>query len=206
MQVALDDWEKYLHERDPQLPPLVRCALIHYQFETIHPFLDGNGRLGRLLISFYLVERGILAEPLLYVSPYLEARRPEYYERLQRVRQEGDFDTWISFFLEAVAFQALDAVSRAEALLATLGRYRERLRSRRVRGGAIDLAEQLIANPYMTTSRAAGILQSTTQGAAYAIQRLIECGIVADAGHQGAARLFLAQEVLDVLQAPAHPR
>lgn len=201
MMDFLDDWERYLHE-EPSLPHLLRCALIHYQFETIHPFLDGNGRLGRLLISFYLVERGVLPEPLLYVSPYLEARRPEYYERLQRVRQIGDFEGWIGFFLDAVASQALDAVQRAESLLRVIGGFRDRLRAARIRGGAVELVDQLLANPYMTTSRATRFLNVSPQGAAYSVNRLVEAGILQEGGHAGAARLYVAREVLDVLEAP----
>jgi len=202
MQKALGDWEKYLHET-PRLPHLVRCALVHYQFETIHPFLDGNGRLGRLLISFYLVERGILPLPLLYVSPYLETRRSEYYRRLQRVRQKGDFDGWIGFFLEAVTSQALDAVGRAESLLRVFAGFRDRLRRARIRGGAVELVDQLLANPYVTTSRAVRFLKVSQQGAAYAIQRLVDADIVRAEGQAGAARLYVAREVLDVLEAPS---
>jgi Fic family protein len=204
MRSALDDWEKFLHE-EPKMPHLMRCALIHYQFETIHPFLDGNGRLGRLLISFYLVERGILALPLLYVSPYLEARRPEYYDRLQRVRQRGQFEDWITFFLDAVRSQAMDAVGRAERLLEVFSAYRDRLRNARIRGGAVELVDQLLANPYMTTSRAAGFLHISLQGASYAINRLVDAKILEPSGRTGAARVFLAREVLEVLEAPQAP-
>ncbi len=200
---ALADWETFLHEKDPALPVLVRCALVHYQFETIHPFLDGNGRLGRLLISFFLVQQGVLAQPLLYVSPYLEKRRPEYYERLQNVRRNGDFDGWIGFFLDAVTSQARDSVRRAEALLAVSSSFRERLRRVRARGSAVELAEQLIANPYLTTTRAVKDLEMTYQGAAYAIQRLVDAGIVEETESQGQAKLYLARDVLQVLEAPA---
>lgn len=202
MQEALDDWERFLHE-EPQLPHLIRCALVHYQFETIHPFLDGNGRLGRLLISFYLAERGVLPLPLLYVSPYLESRRPEYYERLQRVRQAGEFDGWIGFFLDAVTSQSLDAVSRAESLLRVFSHFRDRLRAARIRGGAVELVDQLLANPYLTTTRAARFLGISLQGASYAIKRLVEARILEPAGQAGAALLFVAREVLEVLEAPS---
>jgi len=202
MKTALGDWEVYLHDEAPQLPTLVRCALIHYQFETIHPFLDGNGRLGRLMISFYLVERGVVPIPLLYVSPYFERRRPEYYERLQAVRQRGDFESWIGFFLEAVTAQAMDAVRRAEALLIVFSEYRSRLRTARIRGGAVELVDQLLANPYMTTPRAARFLGVTYQGASYAISRLVGAGILRESQQIGTARTFLAEEVLSVLESP----
>lgn len=201
---ALDDLERYLHEQ-PQQPPLVRCALGHYQFETIHPFLDGNGRVGRLLIPFYLVEQEVLVEPLLFVSPYFEERRDEYYERLQRVRQHGAFDEWVKFFLEAVEAQALDAVTRGETLLGVVQEFRERLRKERVRGSALQLVDQLLANPFLTTARAADFLGVTNQGAAYAINQLGRAGIVEGAGKRGAARVYVSARVLDVLEAPMSP-
>lgn len=200
MMTSLDDWERYLHEDDPKLPTLVRCALIHYQFETIHPFLDGNGRLGRLLISFYLVERGVLSEPLLHVSPYMESRRTEYYERLQRVRQRGDFEGWIGFFLDAVASQALDAVTRAETLLRVFSNYRARLRDSRIRGAAVEIVDHLLANPYVTTGRIRALLETSYQGASYAIGRLVKTGILEQAGQIGNARLYVAREILDTLE------
>src|SRR5947209_7249770 len=156
----LSDLERYLHE-DPPLPILVRCALIHYQFETIHPFLDGNGRLGRLLIVFYLVERGVLHEPLLYLSSYFERHRDEYVARLQAVREEGDYESWITFFLRAVTTQASAAVRTAESLLRLGVEFRERLRRIRARGQAIDAAERLIGNPFVSAPRLAETLGLT---------------------------------------------
>lgn len=198
---ALGDWERYMHE-DPQVPTLVKCALIHYQFETIHPFLDGNGRIGRLLITFYLVERQVLAEPLLYVSPYFDARRPQYYDNLQGVRERGDFDSWVVFFLSAVESQALDAVERAERLLTLQEAFKERLRTASVRGRAEQLADQLIANPFITVARAASILDITPQGAQYVINQLLENRIVSRDGKVQKARLYVCDEVLSVLSAP----
>ncbi len=119
----LADWERFAHE-DGELPVLIQNALLHYQFETLHPFLDGNGRIGRLLIVFALVERRRLSAPLLYVSSYLERDRERYYEALQAVRQSGDPIPWIVLFLEAVQTQAADAVVRAERLVALRERYR----------------------------------------------------------------------------------
>ncbi|HEC13420.1 MAG TPA: Fic family protein [Acidiferrobacteraceae bacterium] len=101
MQEALHEFEKYLHVKD-DLPPLVRCALIHYQFETIHPFNDGNGRVGRLLITFYLVWKKILEQPMLYLSAYLKAHQQEYYDRLMQVRNSGNYEAWTRFFLEGI--------------------------------------------------------------------------------------------------------
>lgn len=107
----LSDLERFVHET-PQTPPLVQAALLHYQFETIHPFLDGNGRLGRLLVVFFLVLRDRLPAPLLYLSPYFERRRLRYYGALQGVRERGDLDAWLNLFLDGVQNQATDAVTR----------------------------------------------------------------------------------------------
>lgn len=117
------DWERFAHE-DVDLPLLIQNALLHYQFETLHPFLDGNGRLGRLLIVFSLIERGRLSGPLLYVSSYLERNRERYYEALQTVRQTGDPIPWLELFLEAVKIEAMDAVARAQRIVTLRERYR----------------------------------------------------------------------------------
>jgi Fic family protein len=196
---ALADLERYLHE-DPPLPILVRCALIHYQFETIHPFLDGNGRLGRLLIVFYLVERRVLHEPLLYLSSYLERHRDEYVTLLQAVREEGDYESWVTFFLKAVTTQATAAVHTAESLLRLETEFRERLRRIRARGQAIDAAEMLIGNPYVSAPRLAETLGLTRQGGQYVIATLGRAGIVELAADDSRPTLYVAREVLDVLQ------
>lgn len=196
---ALGDWESYLHEEDVPIPPLVRCALLHYQFETIHPFLDGNGRVGRLLITFYPVERGVLEEPLLYVSPFFDARRPEYYHSLQGVRERGDFHRWIVFFLAAVESQALDAITRAETLLALQEIFRQGLREAGIKGRAEQLADQLIANPFITTPRSADLLKVTPQGARHVMQQLIRTGIIGYSHNIGRTKVYVASDVLDAL-------
>lgn len=115
MLASLDNLEKYLHA-DDDMPVLVRCALIHYQFETIHPFNDGNGRLGRLLITFYLVWREALSEPMLYLSAYLKAYQQEYYDRLQQVRTDGNYEAWIKFFLEGIVTVSEQVVKTTKAI------------------------------------------------------------------------------------------
>src|SRR5205814_8696393 len=110
----LGQWEMFLHDRS--LPPLYQAALMHYQFEAIHPFLDGNGRVGRLLITLFLVERKLLPTPLLYLSAFFEATRRDYYDRLLAVSQRGEWPGWIEYFLNGVARQAEDALSRAERI------------------------------------------------------------------------------------------
>lgn len=196
---AMADLERFLHE-EPLLPILVRCALVHYQFETIHPFLDGNGRLGRLLVVFYLVERRALREPLLYLSGYLERHRDEYVTRLQAVREEGAYEPWIRFFLEAVQAQADAAVETAETLIAIGSSFRERLREIKARGQAVDAAEGLIANPYVSAPRLADALGITRQGGQYVLSTLERAGIVTLVPGERRPALYVAREVLDALQ------
>jgi Fic family protein len=191
--------EGFMHA-DVRLPVLVRSALIHYQFETIHPFLDGNGRLGRLLVVFYLVERGVLPQPLLYLSAYLERERDEYVSRLQRVREDGDFEGWVAFFLTGAALQAEAALQSAESLLRLSSDFRDRLRSIRARGSAVDAAETLIGNPFVSAPRLAETLGVTRQGALYVIAKLEQAGIVAPDPRGERSKLYVAREVLDVLE------
>jgi Fic family protein len=199
MKRALDNFEKWLHA-DDDVPDLVRVAVAHAQFETIHPFLDGNGRLGRLLIVFYLVERGVLRQPLLYLSAYFERNRQEYVDRLQAVREVGDFEGWIRFFLRGAALQATNAVSSAEALLTLREEFRARLRSIKARGQVVDAAEGLIGNPFIAAPQLAQSLGVTRQGAQYVIASLEKAGIVEPVEGEIRPALYVAREVLDVLQ------
>jgi Fic family protein len=172
MEPALDDLERFLHEASP-LPPLVAIALAHYQFETIHPFLDGNGRLGRLLIVFLLVERDLLPQPLLYLSSFFEAHRSDYYDRLQAVRERGEIQEWLRFFLTGVAEQANDAVARAE---------------------------MIFESPVLTTTRIAESLDVTLQSALNHVRRLENEEIVVEvAGVPGRSKRWVARDVLRVL-------
>jgi Fic family protein len=158
----LSDWEKFVNEDSP-LPSLIKCALMHYQFETIHPFLDGNGRIGRVLIGLMLQKEKRLTTPLLYLSGYLEDHRKEYYERLQAVREVGAIQQWLQFFLTAVSKQADDAVHRTGALIELRERYiNESLRSRSRKGEIINL---LFENPFITVKRVETKLGVSNQGA-----------------------------------------
>jgi Fic family protein len=194
----LTDLERFIHEQ-PLLPPLVQAALLHYQFETIHPFLDGNGRLGRLLIVFFLVVRDRLPEPLLCLSPYFEARREQYYDALQAVRERGDVDSWVELFLEAVSTQAVDAVLRAERLVDLRERYRTSLRTT-TRGAATQLAELTIEQPVLTTRVVEERLGITRPAALKALRHLEEVGILVAAPEGPRRQLrWRADEVLSVL-------
>jgi Fic family protein len=197
MWQALDDWEKYLHDQTPRLPLLVRCALLHYQFETIHPFLDGNGRLGRLFIVLYLMDRGRLPAPLLYLSSYFDQRKSDYYDRLQYVRERGEATEWLQFFLNGVAVQATDAVDRAEHLSDLREDYRSRLQG----GGRSHLAVDLLfANPILTVKYVQGRLGLSQPGATNILRRLGAVGIVEEVGvGPGVRHRWVAREVLKVL-------
>ncbi|MGH8929388.1 MAG: Fic family protein [Egibacteraceae bacterium] len=205
MKEAFSDWERFAHE-DIQIPLLVKCALLHYQFETIHPFLDGNGRLGRLLIVFFLVEQGLLPAPLLYLSAYFEAHRQQYYDRLQLVREQGQLEEWIQFFLTAVAVQSRDAVERAERLADLREQYRRVASQSRSR--APEVVEQLFENPVVTAAYIAERLSMTQQGAMNLIRRLEADGLVREYGRiPGRALRWVAPDILDVLEGagPADP-
>lgn len=162
MERGLSDWERFVHERS-EIPPLVRCALLHYQFETLHPFLDGNGRIGRLLITFFLMSEGHLPQPLLYLSGYFEDHREQYYDRLQAVREQGDLEGWLTFFLTAVSTQANDAVRRSERIIDMREAYLARLHGSRSR--AREVVDLLLINPIATTRSVATRLDITLQGA-----------------------------------------
>jgi Fic family protein len=199
LEDALDDFEAFLHQ-DLRVPLLVRCALVHFQFETIHPFLDGNGRLGRLLIVFYLIERGVLTQPLLYLSAYFERNRDQYVGALQGVRERGEMDNWISFFVRGVTVQANSAIDAADALLRLREDFRGRLRQARARGQAADAADALIGNPFVTVPQLVQTLGVTRQGAQYVISSLERAGIVESVPGETRPALHVAREVLDVLQ------
>jgi Fic family protein len=156
------DWERFVNEPCP-LPVLIRCALMHYQFETIHPFLDGNGRIGRLLVGLMLIQERRLTTPLLYLSGYLERNRHEYYDRLQAVRERGEIQEWLQFFLTAINRQADDAVVRASGLVALRQKYTTASAAARSRIGA--LVDLMFANPFLTVSRVENALGMTNQGA-----------------------------------------
>ena len=198
MWEALDDWEKYLHDNDPKLPLLIRCALMHYQFETIHPFLDGNGRIGRLFIILYLVDRGRLPTPLLYISSYFDQRKGDYYDRLQLIRERGEIDEWFDFFLLGIAGQATDAVSRAEELSDLREKYRLALKGSRSR--AIEVVDLLFANPIMTVSAVQKRLEVSQPGATNLLRTLTAEGIVREVGEgAGTRHRWFADDVLRVL-------
>ncbi|MDQ7840234.1 MAG: Fic family protein [bacterium] len=200
MTDCLRAWERFLH--DTALPPLVQIALAHYQFEAIHPFLDGNGRVGRLLITLFLVERDVLPKPLLYLSAFFEATRREYYDRLLGVSERGEWKAWLEYFLTGVALQAEDATGRATRISEILTRWRVvvgRFPSR-TPSAVIDL---LAENPYCTIQRVAKRLDVAYTTAQRAIERLESLSVLTQVGAAKRGRVFCARALLNILEEPA---
>ena len=198
MTEALGRWERFLNERD-NMPVLVQCALMHEHFETIHPFLDGNGRVGRLLITLFLVERERLSQPLLYLSAFIDAHRNDYYDALLRVRTEGDWRGWLLFFLAGVAETSERAARQAATLMDLRERYHELLR-RAPR--AVALVDELFRSPYVTTAGAAQALGVSTPTAKRAMDKLLEAKVLEEVGERAWRRVFVAPEIMRAIEAP----
>jgi Fic family protein len=198
MRDCLDAFEHHL--RAPRLlPPLVDIACLHYQFEAIHPFLDGNGRVGRLLVTLLLVEWGLLPGPLLDFSAYIEERRDEYYERLLAVSTHADWAGWIAFFLGAVGTQASDVLRRARALQDLREQYRARVTGARSSSLLPRLVDAVFENPALTIGAVQTILDITHRAAAVNIEKLVDEGLLVEVGRSGRTRRFLAREIIAVV-------
>jgi len=177
MQEALGSLETFLH--DPTLPRLVHAALAHAQFETIHPFLDGNGRVGRLLITFLLCHGGVLSRPLLYLSHYLERNRQEYYDRLQAVRVDGRWEEWLLFFLRGVADVAVEAQATAGKILALRELHRNQLASEgRASGNLLRALDRLFEHPVITVRTLERELEVNYATANNVLSRMLELGLI----------------------------
>ncbi len=200
MEIAMSDLEKYINS-DENENPLIKAALIHYQFETIHPFLDGNGRIGRLLITLFLMEKKVLKSPSLYISYYLKKNRVEYYDRMNEVRRTGNYEQWIKFFLTALADSADDAIKTIKellklhdkniALIDNMGRTAKNTRM------VFDYLEQ---NPIIDigkTSNELGLAFNTT---ASVVKRLVECGILVQTNNASRNRVFAYEDYLSILR------
>ncbi len=197
---SLGELEKFWHAPSP-LPLLIRLAMIHYQFEAIHPFLDGNGRIGRLLLTLLLVSENVLPQPMLYLSAFFEKNRDEYYRRLLAVSQDGQWTEWISFFLRGVAEQSRDAVQRSEKLLGVWQRYRQQFQTVRSSASLLKLIDQLFHLPYLTISLAKSILDVTFRSASLNVEKLVAGGILEELPGRKYGRIFRAREILELLDA-----
>jgi Fic family protein len=193
---TLGVWERFLHERNT-VPDLIQCGLIHEQFEAIHPFLDGNGRVGRLLIVLFLMERGRLSQPLLYISAYIEEHRREYYDVLQAVRSDGDWIGWLRFFLAGVEEISKEAVQHAGRLMSLREQWRERLAGSR---NAVRLIDALLVNPYMSVARAQRVLNVSNPTARQAVTRLQKLGMLTEITGRSWGRLYLARPILRIIE------
>jgi Fic family protein len=175
------------------MPDLVQCALMHEQFEAIHPFLDGNGRIGRLLITLFLIERERLSKPLLYLSSYIEQHKEDYYRLLQRVRTHGDWLGWLHYFLTAVRDTARSAIGQSQGLLKLREQYRAKLGNQH---RALTLLDDLFINPYVTVARAAKRLGVTAPTASKTIGVLQESGMLEEMTGKGWGRVWIAIPIL----------
>lgn len=192
--------ERFLHETEDGLPDLVRVGLAHVQIETIHPFLDGNGRVGRLLITFLLCHAGLLQDPLLYLSLYLKQHRSDYYRLLNDVRLSGDWEAWLAFFLEGVRVTSEGAFSTAMSLTEMFRRDRERISSLgRPANSALRVHDVLMANPIFTIPEIAKMTGLSYPGASAGLNRLIGLGLVSEAPGDWRARTFVYGQYLQTL-------
>ncbi|GAB4392806.1 MAG: hypothetical protein Tsb005_08410 [Gammaproteobacteria bacterium] len=197
---CLGELEKFL--RDRQLSALIHIALCHYQFETIHPFWDGNGRVGRLLITLLLIERKILPSPLLYLSAFFEATRDEYYQQLFNVSSNNTWQDWLNYFLNGVAVQSEDALSRAERINNLLNKW-----TLQVASGAssvpVDIVDHFAVNPYLTIKKIAeefGIAYSTAERG---VRKLVSENIISQVNKNKRDKVYCATEILSILEEPA---
>jgi len=195
MQEALDVFEKYLHANN-SYPPLVRLAFIHYQFEAIHPFLDGNGRIGRLLVTLLLVTWDLLPLPLLYLSAFFEQHRQEYYDLLRAVSERGAWQEWVAFFLQGVAEQARDAGARAKRLQDLQAEWRDRLFQTKASAILLRLAESLFVTPVVTIPQVQRLLDVAYNTASSYVEKLAKVDILQPRGESSYGKMYVAEEIL----------
>lgn len=196
---ALSDLEKFLHS-DSELPELIQIGLAHAQFETIHPFLDGNGRIGRLLITFLLCQRGILQKPVLYLSHYFKQHRSDYYERLQEIRDRGAWEEWLAFFLRGVATVSQEAANTSRRILQLREEHRSAVTSHLGRAAAngYRVLEHLYRRPVVAVSDVQNVTQTTFAGANSIVARLVEIGILQETTGNRRNRVFRYAPYIDL--------
>jgi Fic family protein len=184
----------------PELPTVVQAAMVHYQFESLHPYSDGNGRLGRLLVIVQLLRGAVIREPLLVVSPWFEQRRTQYQDALLNLSLTGDWNSWIAFFAEGVAASAAESQRKVERLVGLQEELRSRVQAAGKRGVAERLAADLVGRPYLTQREVSQAYQLSKQGASNAIKTLVELEILRFSGTRaaGTARVYVAPAVVEV--------
>jgi Fic family protein len=204
---ALSELERFLHDPTP-LPLLIKIGLAHAQFETIHPFLDGNGRIGRLLITFLLCERKTLGKPVLYLSYYFKRHRQRYYELLQAVRDSGDWESWLEFFLQGVIEVSHQATETARRILALREEHRTRITDHlgRASGNGHKVLERLYENPIMSVSDVRKITHTTNPAANQLVHRLVEQGVLVEYTGQKRHRRFIYSDYVNLFNGESDPR
>jgi Fic family protein len=203
---AMGDLELYMHSKKTSFPELINCALIHYQFETIHPFLDGNGRLGRLLITFYLYWKGILKKPLLYLSYYLKKNRQEYYDRLSLVRAKGDYEQWVAFFLRGVIETSQDAIESIKRILQLRETHQALLWKKKISSPlAIVLLNKLFYTPVLGIGDVQKEFKLSHQSASNLVSQFEKIGILMEVTGRKRGRQFVYAEYLTILREGTKP-
>lgn len=201
MNEALASLEKYLNQKD-NLPPLIRVGLVHYQFEAIHPFIDGNGRIGRLLIILLLCAWDILPQPLLYLSPYFESNRQAYYDLLLEVSERGAWEEWLNFFLTAVKIQADDAILRINKMMELKEDYRAKMQSKRGSSGLFKAIDFLFEKPVFSANQLAKELGTNFARAQRYISSLKQAGIIREITGMSRNRIYAAEEIIWAISSP----
>ncbi|MGI8402628.1 MAG: Fic family protein [Gemmatimonadaceae bacterium] len=202
MHDSLDNLEKFIHNADPHIPLLIKAGLVHAQFETIHPFLDGNGRVGRLLITFMLYAEGALSQPLLYLSLYLKENRDEYYERLQRVRTHGDWEGWLAFYLRGIQVVARQATNTARKIVALFERDRARIHELgKAASTALRVHDLLKRHAILSVAKGVKELGVAKQTISAAVERLEHLGILREETGRLRNRNWIYREYIDLLNA-----
>ena len=202
----MSDLEKFIHPDTPEIPFLVKAGLLHVQFETIHPFLDGNGRLGRLLMTFLLCAQGILKEPVLYLSLYFKTHRRQYYDHLQRVREQGDWETWLEFFLEGIAETSAQAADAAQEIMNLFDGDRGRIESLgRSAASALRVHQLLQQQPLIAIPAAAQRLGISAPTIGKSIRHMERLGIVREITGKQRGRRFVNDTYLAILNRGTEP-
>lgn len=203
---CLDPFEHFLHDKPEPMPSLIKAAMAHVQFETIHPFLDGNGRLGRMLITLLLCHDKVLSEPSLYLSLYFKIHRPEYYDHLQRVRAKGDWEGWLRFFLVGITETATEATNSAQQLWALFDENRRRIQEQgKIAGTALRVHDLLQQRPIISITAACKVLELTHPAVNKSLQKLEEMNIVREITGRQRNRLYLYGAYMDILNEGLEP-
>lgn len=196
---VLGDWELFLHD-ESDLPILIQCAIMHYQFEAIHPFLDGNGRVGRLLISLFLIDKKVIPQPLLYLSQFFERHRQEYYDRLYAVSEKAEWVEWIKFFLTAIKLQSQHAIESARRIIDTREHYRQQLQADSKTRSYTALVDFIFQQPYFNLTQAQNALNCSYNTANKAVSLVMEMGFIEEITGQSRNRIYVARELLHLLE------